>query len=410
MRPAAISTLVQRRAAAVAGMSRTMAHPTRSHNHNHGLRMILPLTSSLSTSSSSSTTKMFNHDKRTLQDTTSISATSTMSHRSFSTQPTKKDKKSKNDNKQGTEELSYFARKAAAKEERRAKYEAKISRKERLITRRAGRNRGMMRKQFDAFFKTKLAMEKDWCRKAEKQGLDWNINVAVLLERPNVHLPPEDDWEAEFFELEAHLDTVRGRDLPDYFKYGPKDEAMEGFDDISDADDEKKKQEDEEEDLLNPPDIHAEPTEADLAGDIRTIDRKLGDRIYLVVKEEGSVGEPDSDIWHFPTVKLGEEETLLEAARRALTEKKVEPSVVYWCPSKAPWSVRLTRFPKDERDKSGIYGTKTFFMKLQHFEGDLPKDDLGVIKDFAWMDRGEVASYMEETLGEYHGKFYHYML
>mmetsp|Transcript_17587 Transcript_17587/g.36429 ORF Transcript_17587/g.36429 Transcript_17587/m.36429 type:complete len:368 (-) Transcript_17587:42-1145(-) len=310
-------------------------------------------------------------------------------------------------------EMSYFEKKKALKEERRKNFHEREERKERVKVRREGRPMNVMRNEFRSFFVAKEVNESRMDRVARREGKGWKVNVAVILERENVALPTREPWEVAYDELEKHLEQYKGRELPDIWKYGPSNDNFGGMDDDGDDDDEsfgtstKKKearktiQEIHEE--FYPPDIFEETTEADLSGDIRTINRKQGSSLFLVVKDG------DSDQWRLPVVDVQEDETLLAAGRR-LMEEKVGPSVEYWCPSRAPWSVELTALPsEEERTKTGLYGTKTFFMKFVHWEGDLVKDSLAV-KDFAWLDKDEITAHLREVGEENAAKFHHYML
>jgi large subunit ribosomal protein L46 len=118
-------------------------------------------------------------------------------------------------------------------------------------------------------------------------------------------------------------------------------------------------------------------------------------------------GHGDEVQWQLPTVALKEDETLLEAAKRAVKEK-VGEEVEFWCPSNAPYAVDMVAFPEDQR-KDGFYGTKTFFIKVQYDCGDVSETTMAV-KDFAWMDRGEMTERVQQERGDYESKFYQYML
>jgi hypothetical protein len=65
-------------------------------------------------------------------------------------------------------------------------------------------------------------------------------------------------------------------------------------------------------------------------------------------------------------------------------------------------------FVEEEQKSSGLYGTKTFFMKVQYDEGTVKEL---AIDDFAWLDRSEFVSYIKEKNGDDESsKFYHYLL
>jgi large subunit ribosomal protein L46 len=146
-------------------------------------------------------------------------------------------------------------------------------------------------------------------------------------------------------------------------------------------------------------------TEADATGDVRTINRKLKTKIYLSVQEQ------KDGLWQFPTVDVNDDETLLDAAKRAIPEQ-VGTNIDFWCPSNCPWSVHLTPYTENEQKTNAMYGIKTFFMKVQHDEGDVVLDTKVKtnVHDFAWLDRQEMVDRVKEQQGDHMSKLYYYML
>ena len=140
-------------------------------------------------------------------------------------------------------------------------------------------------------------------------------------------------------------------------------------------------------------------TPADEAGQTDTLDRKLQDRIYLLINGE------------FPTTELkSDDESLLEAAKRVILDEKhsgvTMKNVEVYCPSEAPMAVRLT--PSEDGDAE-YFGTKTFYMRLQYDDGEiLSKNDT-----IAWLNREEVvgrASITSADDSEDEINFYRYLL
>ena len=303
---------------------------------------------------------------------------------SFSTTPSKKKKKAEKE-----VELSYAERKRAAKEARRVEYQEKMERRERRKHRRDGRNRGVMREAFRAFWEPRFVREEKWNRYARREGLDWKMNVAVIFERQNVLLPEMAQWEKDYVELEKVLRETTGKDYPDYFLYDPDSEgSAEGRKRIPD--------------FMEFPEKRVYETEADKSGSTRTIDRKLDKFVFLMIKEN------DSENWQLPKVALEEDEMLPQAAFRAL-DSQIGSSIERFCLSYAPMGVDVVPLPEEERKESGFYGTKTFFMRVNHFEGDVVDAELNA-KDFAWLTREEVTAVMQEQHGDEVGKFYHYLM
>lgn len=147
-------------------------------------------------------------------------------------------------------------------------------------------------------------------------------------------------------------------------------------------------------------------TEADASGEVRTLDRRLKTWVYLTVKD--SVGE-EPERWQFPTVPLKDEETLLEASKRAI-EGKVGSGMDIYYPSGCPMAVDMKVFTKDERAKNGnTYGVKTFFMVIQHDEHPVSADGI-TVKDYAWLEKSEVVGRVKEEQDEEQSKLYEYLL
>ena len=143
-------------------------------------------------------------------------------------------------------------------------------------------------------------------------------------------------------------------------------------------------------------------TAADKEGDVRTLDRRLKDRIFLTVQDD------ESSHWAFPTVSIKKDESLLDAAKRAIADKVDGAKIDLYCPSNAPVAVDVQVYPENDR-KDGCFGEKTFFMKVQHDEGNVAKKNLAV-NDFAWLNRTEIVEKVMEEQGESQAKFYRYLL
>ncbi len=307
-------------------------------------------------------------------------------HRSFAAkaanQPAKKDDAST---------LSYWEQKAAAKNRRRELFISRQERKQRVKVRRAGKPKDTKKIEFQAFYIEKKVKDEFLDRKSRQAKLEWKIRVAILLERPNVVSPDKEKWEIEYDELKMHLNR--------YGKQYPKEFVGSDFD----YDHERPMTYD---DMIASLPFTPKPreTEADASGDVRTTDRKLKTSIYLTVQEQ------NNGLWQFPTVDVKGEETLLDAAKRAIPEQ-VGTDIEFWCPSNCPWSVHLSPYTEDERKQHQLYGTKTFFMKVQHDEGTVELDPtLKNVHDFAWLDCQEIVDRVKKQQGDHMSKFYFYML
>jgi 8-oxo-dGTP pyrophosphatase MutT (NUDIX family) len=137
-------------------------------------------------------------------------------------------------------------------------------------------------------------------------------------------------------------------------------------------------------------------TEADATGDISTMDRQLADRIFFAQKET------QRSHWGFPTSYLDDGETLQAAALR-LAEERLGQSCQVLALSNCPIAVEL-----HVDKKEGTYGTKTFFMRLQYYKGDV--QPVTNVAEFGWLSRTELSKKAKADEGVNAAKFFHYML
>jgi hypothetical protein len=158
-------------------------------------------------------------------------------------------------------------------------------------------------------------------------------------------------------------------------------------------------------------------TAADEDGSVDTLDRRLKDRVYLMFED---VSDDSSSLPYFPTTVVKDDESLLEAAQRALQEQVVSDApgsvgkkkmggneaaggnssgkpfpLTLYCPSKMPIAVRLDQYGDDS---SEFFGTKTFYMKVQYDDGKLTQRDIPNTKSICWLDRSEIVERMMISL------------
>jgi hypothetical protein len=112
--------------------------------------------------------------------------------------------------------VSYFERKEKAKETRTQDYVTKLERIEQRKIRREGKPMDVLRSEFRPWWEKRKAYEEMMERFARKAGLDWKIEVAVILERIPVVFPDKEDWETEYEELYAYLAQF-GKEYPKEF-------------------------------------------------------------------------------------------------------------------------------------------------------------------------------------------------
>ena len=173
---------------------------------------------------------------------------------------------------------------------------------------------------------------------------------SMLVERLPIVLPEDPAWEREYREWsEARADKYRVA-LPDQI-VEPK-----GL-------------------IENLPDFDPAPreTEADKTGNRKTIQRKLPEFLFLVLKDK-------SGKWVFPKAKHNDGETMRQTAERSLKDFAGE-SLVCWVVGNAPQGHH------EEAD-----GT-TFYYRGSYLEGELQLQ--GGYIDHAWVTKEELGEFFD---------------
>ncbi|KAM3524319.1 hypothetical protein NHJ13051_004597 [Beauveria bassiana] len=143
------------------------------------------------------------------------------------------------------------------------------------------------------------------------------------------------------------------------------------------------------EDLVEAPAPVPRTTEADERNDVRRLDRKLDQTLYLVVKGE--------DGWGFPADVLTESENLHVAAKRVL-EQAAGVNMNTWIVGRVPVA-HLVDEPALAADGAvQKKGRKTFFLRGRIMAGqaDLKDNALGYT-DFKWLTRDELAKELPQA-------------
>lgn len=99
----------------------------------------------------------------------------------------------------------YKAEKKAAKERRTELYNYKVSRKAGLRSRQDPEKKNYKKKVFRTWFDGMASKQAYLDREARRQGKEWNINVAAIVERLPVVTPDRQQWELDFLNLKAEL-------------------------------------------------------------------------------------------------------------------------------------------------------------------------------------------------------------
>mmetsp|Transcript_15592 Transcript_15592/g.18120 ORF Transcript_15592/g.18120 Transcript_15592/m.18120 type:complete len:348 (+) Transcript_15592:189-1232(+) len=281
--------------------------------------------------------------------------------------------------------------KSAAKQRRKEIHDAKIERRSSLPQRRDKEKKNHNNKVFRSWFDKLTEQQAYLDREARRQGLPWKIKVAVMIERLPVVTPDMEDWELDYMYLRAELD-----------RYGIQYPKELGMDDPMETE------------VLTVEELYAllpegytpapRETLADSAGDIQTLERRLKTRVYLSIRPDDATG------WTLPNAVLNENETLLEAAKRAVTDV-VGDNLKILCLSNCPMTVDMIPYSSEERNKeSDFFGEKIFFMRIQYEDGDVSKEMMGKMDDWGWLERSEMSDKVKAEKGEDAGFFYKYML
>ena len=126
------------------------------------------------------------------------------------------------------------------------------------------------------------------------------LHVATAVERTPVVMPDPEDWELEMWELQARLEEFEGFDYPPaVLNAGARGAPKERSGPPKNI----------PEEILA---LANRETDADRADDRQSLERRLADSLYLLVKSGGA--------WTLPGVALDEEESVRDAALRALDE------------------------------------------------------------------------------------------
>ncbi|KAF2714686.1 hypothetical protein K504DRAFT_395271 [Pleomassaria siparia CBS 279.74] len=126
-------------------------------------------------------------------------------------------------------------------------------------------------------------------------------------------------------------------------------------------------------------------TEADLKGDLKSLNRQLQRTLYLVVKDK-------SGQWMFPQDKMTKESLHVAAERIIVQSGGINMNT--WVVGKVPIGHHQVDIPEESLKASpnpNELGYKTFFMKARIMAGqaDLKENKLG-LEDFKWLTREEI--------------------
>lgn len=266
-------------------------------------------------------------------------------------------------------------RKATLKQQRGQAFMDRLHKNDERKKRRDGSPSDVMKHEFREWWEKKRSHEESLDRQARQANEDWQIQVAVVLERLPVVLDDVADWEKEFDELKAYFAQF-GKEYPKELVPLRTSPTL-----VTD------------EELLAalPPNFRpaSRETDADRSGELNTLDRNLKNRVFLLLDNgKGS--------WQFPESHVENGESLQETAKRILNEQVGKDLDLYF-PSYSPSAVIVKR-----EEDGGYFGTKKFFIRVQHDEGNVFKG-----LKHGWLDRDEIVATVED---EGDPMLYHYLL
>jgi len=300
----------------------------------------------------------------------------------------------------------YNNEKQAAKERRTNLYRSKINRRQSLPNRQDAARKNHKKQVFRSWYDALASKQAFLDREARRQNKKFKIRVAAMVERLPVVTPDREDWESEFWNLKAELARYDGINYPKELGFvDPLDRKVFS-----------------EEELLDmlPEGFTPAPreTEADKSGDIQTLDRQLKTRVYLTIEniqnDDKGIAKAslNSNGWQLPSVTLDENETMLEGAKRAIKLIAGE-SLTLRCFSNCPMGVDVVEYTEEEKQQHGgtYFGEKTFYMRVQHEDGDVKKNTMDdKFEDWGWLSREEMTKKVVDKKGEEAAMFYKYML
>jgi len=99
----------------------------------------------------------------------------------------------------------YKNEKQVAKDRRTEQYNNKINRREKLGNRQDPEKKNHKKNEFRQWFDGMASKQAYLDREARRQGKQWKINVAAMVERLPIVTPDKHDWELDYFYLKAEL-------------------------------------------------------------------------------------------------------------------------------------------------------------------------------------------------------------
>ncbi|THH31761.1 hypothetical protein EUX98_g2442 [Antrodiella citrinella] len=228
--------------------------------------------------------------------------------------------------------------------------------------------------------------------KPKKEAPKHTLKAAVILNRSPIISRTPTPFEKSYYAYQSRIQRALHNPFPNEFYFKPgsllegkfaaeeRDREREAFGRTSSTDDDAaiNASKDvlevlgEEEVVKLMPRVH----EADLKGDVKSLDRNGERNLYLLLRAKDAAGK---DVWRFPQGGVQAEELLHDAAQRDL-HAECGAHIDTWVVSRNPIGVYQPS-PSEE--------TYLFFYKAHILAGQVRPDGKN-IHDFAWLTKEEI--------------------
>ena len=136
-------------------------------------------------------------------------------------------------------------------------------------------------------------------------------------------------------------------------------------------------------------------TEHDIENEYHSLNRCLDLRLYLLTKLK------DKDYWEFPWSLRQFDETLLETAHRALSQR-IGPYLHYTTITDEPFGHKQYEYDQEQKKEYGKLGGQLFFQKGYYVSGNGKQEHVNndIVDDFGWFTKEQLAEKVNPVLWE----------
>lgn len=246
----------------------------------------------------------------------------------------------------------------------------------------------LSKKKLNMIKKLPRLHEMKW-RERPDDGLNWNIRVAMVLERMPIITPDLEQFEIDYIKLEEELEERFGVDLPnEYYTDKEEDKAAEEAErllrerlGIKDEKEQEMKRE-----------IMPRRSEADRTNNRRSLSRRMDLPLYMLVKKKGSTSERP---WTFPEGPY-EANFAPRAVAYRVFQQQAGKDIDIELLGNAPIGHVERVFEK--KNPSDPHGEKLFFFRGLYMGGEL--ELAPDIEDYLWIAREELHEYVAPDVAE----------